>query len=302
MNKMAITFIQEFYSQLHVGTVGGLFFYVTAFVVVFVPLAIIFFESKASKPQKSSETRYTWGPNYAHETKITQILVYPIKSCRGINVKKTKLLRAGLDLDRNWMFVDANMKFLTIRENAKMTLINISITDDGELVADATSIDPAATFRIPARPTQQWLEENTELKRVQIWRVNTDAWIYPPELTAGFRVIFGHDVRLARKGPEPRLLSGNAAAHRLGRTESARFSDVTPLMVSNQKSIVELNSRLGVELTIERFRPNIIVDGEVPWCEDRWKTLRFGDELAIDVTSRCGRCRVTIFHAFSNLV
>jgi uncharacterized protein len=272
--------VREYYSQLHVATVGGLFFCVVTFVALFVPLFIVYFESRAPKPQ-------------TYKTKISQIMIYPIKSCRGMSVKNAKLLRAGLDLDRNWMFVDENMVFLTIRENAKMTLINTSISDDDELVAEATSIDPAATFRVPAHPAQAWLEENTELKTVQIWKNKTDAWIYPAELTAEFHDIFGHEVRLALKGPEPRLLSGNAAAHRLGRTESARFPDLTPLMISNQKSIAELNSRLGVELTIERFRPNIIVDAEAAWCEDRWKTLRLGDDLTIDVTSRCGRCRVS---------
>src|SRR6202000_2092117 len=151
----------------------------------------------------------------------------------------------------------------------------------------------AAMRRVPAHPAQDWLEENTELKAVQIWKNKTDAWIYPAELTAAFRDIFGHDVRLALKGPEPRLLSGDAAAQRLGRTESARFPDLTPLMISNQKSIVELNSRLDVELTIERFRPNIIVDAEVPRCGDRGETLGLGDDLIIDATSRCGRCQVS---------
>jgi hypothetical protein len=203
------------------------------------------------------------------------------------------LLRTGLDLDRAWMFVHDDMKFLTIRENAKMTLINTSISDDDELVAEATSIDPAATFRIPAHPTRTWLEENTELRTVQIWKNETDAWIYPAALTAAFRDIFGRNVRLALKGPSPRPLSGNAAAHRLGRTESARFPDLTPLMISNQRSVAELNTRLGAALTIERFRPNLIVDGEAAWCEDRWKTLRLGaGGPVIDVTSRCGRCQV----------
>lgn len=81
-----------------------------------------------------------------------------------------------------------------------------------------------------------------------------------------------------------------------------------PVLVGSEESIAELNARLRrageeVEVEIERFRPNIIVKGEVgkPWDEDRWKTLRIagqgkggeeGEGLVLDITQRCARCRV----------
>ena len=40
-------------------------------------------------------------------TEITDLRIYPIKSCRGISVRKSHLTKRGLDLDRRWMFVDA---------------------------------------------------------------------------------------------------------------------------------------------------------------------------------------------------
>ena len=43
--------------------------------------------------------------------------VYPIKSCRGFQVNWVLLRMQALDLDRQWMFVDANTRaFFTIRE------------------------------------------------------------------------------------------------------------------------------------------------------------------------------------------
>jgi uncharacterized protein YcbX len=38
---------------------------------------------------------------------IIELRIYPIKSCRGISLKKARLTKQGLDLDRRWMFVDA---------------------------------------------------------------------------------------------------------------------------------------------------------------------------------------------------
>lgn len=41
------------------------------------------------------------------QTEITDLKIYPIKSCRGISMKNSFLTKRGLDLDRRWMFVDA---------------------------------------------------------------------------------------------------------------------------------------------------------------------------------------------------
>jgi uncharacterized protein YcbX len=44
-------------------------------------------------------------------SEITDLRIYPIKSCRGISIRKSFLTKHGLDLDRRWMFVDAeNLK------------------------------------------------------------------------------------------------------------------------------------------------------------------------------------------------
>lgn len=78
-----------------------------------------------------------------------------------------------------------------------------------------------------------------------------------------------------------------------------------PVLVGNQSSINELNSRLkkaaDLNIDVTRFRPNILVKGNAsaPWDEDRWKTLKIspkgkhgGKPMAFDITQRCARCRV----------
>ena len=46
-------------------------------------------------------------PQPSTVSEITDLRIYPIKSCRGISIKKSFLTKRGLDLDRRWMFVDA---------------------------------------------------------------------------------------------------------------------------------------------------------------------------------------------------
>lgn len=108
------------------------------------------------------------------------------------------------------------------------------------------------------------------------------------------------------KGPERRILRGNGAPEILGREQDTYFPDVHPVLIASAASIEELNARLvkgGNEaITIERFRPNIVVTGDVPWEEDSWKVVRIvgndkdgkrGDgAVELDVVARCARCQV----------
>ncbi|KAF4462477.1 MOSC domain [Fusarium albosuccineum] len=228
---------------------------------------------------------------------IVGLRVYPIKSCRGFDVKSAQLLRTGLDLDRNWMFISVvNREFVTIRQNSDMTLIRTAWDPDSDKLT-VTLKD--YTFEIPAHPTTQWLHDHTELKKAGIWGEQTDAWEYPASLTQPISDFLGMEVRLMYKGPTPRVLRGCGAPDRLGRTEAIKFADMMPVLVGSMASIAELNERLAEEgedkIEIERFRPNIIIRGSEPWNEDGWKALRISQDKAsldLDVVCRCLRCHV----------
>jgi uncharacterized protein len=288
--------VQQLYSRMEF-TAGGVFLYVFSFLMFLLPLIIFGIEALIATVRPVASSTIPKPP----PTKIQEIRIYPIKSCRGFQVKKAKLLKTGLDLDRNWMFAEAStMKFLTIRQISEMTLIDTSINSNDELEVSIRT-KPEMHFTIPAHPTADWLSANTELRAdCDIWGRKVDGYVYSTDLTAPFSEFFGKDVRLVYKGPTPRILGGNADPKLLGRTESTKFADLMPVQVSNQKSIEELNYRLKnageKPITIERFRPNIVVQGEEPWYEDVWKTVKIGEEeketITMDVAARCARCQV----------
>jgi uncharacterized protein YcbX len=216
-------------------------------------------------------------------------------------------------IDRQWMWVTyPDYEFLTIRQNARMTLIRPSYnmeTDALTVTAPApNSIDEKLEFSIPAHPSKDWLDENTETHEAKIWYQWTPARVYSTELTAPFDRFFGKEVRLVYKASlydDPRPLRSNGAKEVLGREAATCFPDLMPVLVGNESSLNELNTRLkeAEDLTIDvtRFRPNILVKGDAsaPWDEDRWKTLRItpkgqhgGSPMTFDITQRCARCRV----------
>lgn len=265
-------------------------------------------------------------------SEIVSLRMYPIKSCRGIEVQGTTLKEQGLELDRRWMLVDASTReFLTIRQIPEMTLIRTGLSPDGsELIVtipvkgatesgNTTRADKSAvtvnTVRIPSHPSQEWLEANTVVAPVKIWDNDTDGHIYSDAINAPFSAFLGRAVELVYKGPTPRVLKGNGAPKLLGRVQSTGFPDVFPILIASEASLAELNSRLRGQnvdpITVERFRPNIIVRGETPWIEDSWKTVRIRSSsgnsspdgtgskesfnhapLDLDIVARCARCLV----------
>ncbi|KAJ6008113.1 MOSC N-terminal beta barrel [Penicillium herquei] len=256
--------------------------------------------------------------------------MYPIKSCRGFEVQQATLKEHGLALDRRWMIIDSSKKneFITIRQNAKMTLIKTGLSDDGqELIITVpspesestilTNLDSipieknyTTTIRIPAYPTPEWLQANTTIANVNIWGEDTDGYIYAENINAVFSAFLDRPVALVYKGPTPRIVQGNGAPKVIGRVQTIGFPDEFPVLIASEASLKELNTRLRVAnadpITVERFRPNIVVKGQKAWSEDLWKLVRIRDAdgnsnsgadaknspLVMDIVTRCGRCQV----------
>jgi uncharacterized protein YcbX len=244
-------------------------------------------------------------------TQIVSMRVYPIKSCRGIEVDETRLRKTGLLLDRNWMFISkGDRKFMTIRSNPAMTLVDTNIVEKDKQTHLEISVKggSSSAVTIPAFPTKEWLAENTTLTQVEIWEQPTDAYEYSEAINAVFSAFFKQDVALVYKGPQPRNIAVNGREELYGKQQEHHFADVMSLQIASEASLKDLNSRLAKvpnadALTIERFRPNIIVRGrdDHPWEEDTWKRVRITTvlpdremlfKLDLDVVARCARCQV----------
>ncbi|OQO02122.1 hypothetical protein B0A48_11674 [Cryoendolithus antarcticus] len=243
-------------------------------------------------------------------TEIVSLRIYPIKSCRGFEVDATRLRKTGLLLDRNWMFISkSDRNFMTIRSNPSMTLIDTAvITEGGEQVLEVSVHGTTGRVVIPAFPSKEWLDANTKLSTVEIWEEETDAYEYGDDINKIFSDFFGQEVALVYKGPQARNININGREDLYGKAQNHHFADVMSLQVASEASMKDLNKRLksipgADQLTIERFRPNIIVKGrdDYPWEEDTWKRIRISttleDEEAIyvidlDVVARCARCQV----------
>lgn len=71
-------------------------------------------------------------------------------------------------------------------------------------------------------------------------------------------------------------------------------SDYPTVSILNLASLADLSARMGMDLSIHRWRANFWIDGLEPWAEFGWigKRLAIGGAI-LEVTEPIGRCRAT---------
>ena len=65
---------------------------------------------------------------------LSEIYIYPLKSAAGISVKESFVEEKGLKLDRRWMLVDTEGKFISQRTCPQLSTISVELDDDGLII------------------------------------------------------------------------------------------------------------------------------------------------------------------------
>lgn len=221
---------------------------------------------------------------------LSHLLLYPIKSCGGIAVREATLLETGLAAygvhDREWMLVTEAGQFLTQREFPRMALIR-PLPEGGNL---RVSCPGMGDLLLPVA----W-DAAAPTRHVQIWDDSVTAsdcgdvagnW-FTEALDTRERVRlvrFHHDV------VRPTSVKWTG-----GVPSQTRFADGYPLLLIGQSSLDDLNGRLraaGRELLpMDRFRPNLVVDGLEAFEEDYIAYLSTG-AAEIRPVKPCARCPI----------
>lgn len=230
--------------------------------------------------------------------RLTGINVHPLKSAAIRPVSTAAVRPHGLVDDRSWMVVDADGVLVSAREARRLF----------HVLADTPATDPAVPSAlrlradghedlVVARPTGAPVPVrlfSLDLAGVPAGPV-ADAWLA--------RVLGREDVRLVWcDDPTRRTLQPGFSQP----GDHAAFPDSFPVTVASAASLrrlqdwvaeaaVERGEEPPIPLPMERFRPNLVVEGAAAFAEDDWETLTVGE-----VTFRRGkpvdRCMVTTIH------
>ena len=192
---------------------------------------------------------------------ITQLIVYPVKSLKGIDVTQSELNGHGLAWE---------------------------LTDQA-LVLSHPNGDPIA---IPLADPQG------NLRLVKVWNDHCKAMPESEDVSHWLVAALGEQaqgislVRFAseftRPVEEDFLAGGEAHTY---------FADGYPFLITTTGSLDALNQALVANgqspVPMNRFRPNIVVECESAWVEDQWATIAGQSGYELTLRKPCQRCKIT---------
>jgi uncharacterized protein YcbX len=215
-------------------------------------------------------------------TYLSGLFVYPIKSLGGIAVEEATVEMRGLKHDRRWMLVDEAGMFVSQREVAAMTGLGTAFVD-GHLHIFVKK-QPGESLCLPLDVRASGMVKT----KVQIWSSRCSALQYPPEVNRWFSDILNRQLRLVyMPDTTRRRVDGRYAP--AGQLVS--YADGFPYLLIGEATLSDLQQRVGAEIPMNRFRPNLVVSGTEPFEEDSWSDFRIGDVLFRGVKP-CARCIV----------
>lgn len=205
---------------------------------------------------------------------VSSLFVYPVKSCRGIEITSAEVGVRGIEHDREWMIVDTAGQFLSQRTLPDMALITTTLSDDR--LALTFGVD---RVQVPFEP-----HEASQID-VTVWGVPCRAVDEGQDAAEKLSVFLGVECRLVR------MTQTNVRTIKAG-GEQLAFADGYPFLIVSEASLHDLNRRLDEPLPMDRFRPNIVATGCSPYDEDVWKLIRINN-VALRGDTQCARCVTT---------
>lgn len=217
--------------------------------------------------------------------RVQRLRVYPVKSLAGYDVDAAHLLPWGLEHDRRWAVLEPDGAELTAREHPRLLLVRATPTAEGLLLQASGRPDHAV--RVPVTGTtytSDWIGPTVAADDA------ASSWL---SATVGRDVVLVHQ----RDAAADRAVKASHGGHPGDRVSLA---DTAPLLLTTAASLRRLDELVAetarglgqpapAPLSMVRFRPSIVIDGELPFAEHDWQGLRIG-EVSLRFAESCDRC------------
>lgn len=215
--------------------------------------------------------------------RVCSLHLYPVKSLAGVACDSAGVAARGLAGDRRWGIVDPSGEKVTAREAHGLLGLTASPLPDG-----AVRLTDRSGAAIRVEPPREAAPVPVSHRGQGTARPAGDevaAWL-SARLDRAVRLVWQDDE--SRRPIRPELG---------GRPEDVNsLADAAPLLLTTEASLRRLNEWLaegGAEaIGHDRFRPNVVVDGETPFAEDDWDEVTMGG-VPFRRTMVCDRCVMT---------
>ncbi|MFJ8047140.1 MOSC domain-containing protein [Streptomyces luteogriseus] len=215
--------------------------------------------------------------------RVVELSYYPVKGCAGTSVQEALLTPAGLAHDRSFMVVSEEGVYRTQRRDPLLAVIRPLITPDGG----------GLTLTAPgAEPLHLRVDTSGIRQKVDLFGTAYQGIDQGDEAADWLSDRLGVRSRLVRTPPEHDRVTDGLTPGTSG------YADSCALHVLSRSTLDLLGARLtdrgAGPLPVDRFRPNLVVDGwDDPHTEDRAHRLRIGT-TELGYAKLAIRCAVTL--------
>ncbi|KAJ7625538.1 hypothetical protein FB45DRAFT_1029897 [Roridomyces roridus] len=222
--------------------------------------------------KRNSSERYLRDekPDTVHgkDIRVARIMVYPIKSCAGIDLNTSAYDKEGFEFDRKWMVVDVEKnKQLSARDNRGIKLVRVfpaikrdsTSPDGGVLHVSFPDSETTPSFSVPLIPSPDTLSGWDKYGGFDLWGHAEEGYIVdhaddfsestpalsPSEILSEY---IGRRVLLVMNTPAPRPLSDfvplDTTKVNYEGGSTVRYSDFSPFLLCSTKSIEDAEERV----------------------------------------------------------
>uniref|UniRef100_A0A8C6XBC0 Molybdenum cofactor sulfurase n=1 Tax=Naja naja TaxID=35670 RepID=A0A8C6XBC0_NAJNA len=235
-------------------------------------------------------------PNCRKTITITNIYLYPIKSCAAFEVMQWPIGNQGLLYDRNWMVTNQNGVCITQKQEPRLCLIQPLIDlEQNVMIIKAEGMNPISVS----------LEEDggtlTEICQSKVCSHRVQTYDCGEQLADWFTKFLGRQCRLIRQSSAFKRNSSmkNKKGGIPAVIPSLSLVNEAQYLLINMTSILQLREQVTTSLgesflpqeLIYRFRANIVIRTNEPFEEDLWDQIAIGP-LHFRVLGPCHRCLV----------
>jgi uncharacterized protein len=206
---------------------------------------------------------------------VNELYIYPVKSLAGISVKTAKAEEMGFENDRRWMLIDDKNQLITQRKHPVLSQFYPKINEDK---IEISYQDTKHKFSLLEKLNEPILSKvwDDEITVLEVSKVTSD-W-FSNQL--GFTCKL---VKIINRGDRKHLSA------QLNTSLNVSLADGYPFLLLGTKSIDLLNEKLENKITLQRFRPNIVIQTELAHEEDSLTFFQIG-AVKFQNAKPCGRC------------
>ena len=218
---------------------------------------------------------------------VSDIIIYPIKSCGAIHLKSVKINEFGMLYDRQWVLITPDDKIVTQRDDTNLLKLQPVLHEKNDVLVSVDLIYENHKISFVPKKTGEILEFECMKAKTQGIDEGVSEFLSS---------VFQKDYRLIsiiknrQINEHPRYQGLVADNHKTNFTDCAQFLVISE--ASFEKTKVSLPTDKQASLDMGCFRGNITVKGPSPFEEDTW--ARFSIEnIDFQGIGRCPRCKVT---------